>query len=240
MVEFDFAGDSPPASSPARRFSGGREALQAPASGVRRGQRGQRGNDWNERCFIGLDTTALRRSFLRTAGLYWGRRPPSAARLAVRDDGSSRGRSPEPRVENVWLDTKPLSRRDSRTHSSSALLRAPASHALILTAPPRVPSWCPLTPSPRTSCEKLSARDGFRPKTGDPGQRASQTAPLRLRVLGARRAHPSPVSHLVARRRRGPRRVPGAWRRRWRLPGPSARTRRLPAVGGRAWKVFTP
>ena len=106
--------------------------------------------------------------------------------------------------------------------------RAPASHAPILTAPPRVPSWCPLTPSPRTSCEKLSARDGFRPKTGDPGRRTSQTAPLRLRVPGARRAHPSPASHLAARRRRGPRRVPGAWRRRWRPPGPSARTRRPP------------
>jgi len=50
---------------------------------------------------------------LRTAGLYWGRRPPSAAR----DDGSSRGRLPEPGVEKVWLDTRPVSRRDSRrTH----------------------------------------------------------------------------------------------------------------------------
>ena len=78
-------------------------------------------------------------------------------------------------------------------------------------------------PRPVAGAERRRRRPRVSKRPNAPGP-----APLRLRVLGARQAHASPASHLAARRRRGPRRVPGAWRRRWRPPGPSARTRRPP------------
>ena len=49
--------------------------------------------------------------------------------------------------------------------SSRAAPHAPASHLPILAAPTRVPSWCP---SPRTSPEKSSARDGVSARNDDP------------------------------------------------------------------------